>query len=600
MLFHLASWSLLSLFGALIGTAILAVFKSSVFCHVGDRVIAATWLGLLTMATSLLGLSVLVPLSPTVSFSLLTILTAVALSTESARRELMLWLSYLTGPVIFGLGILGISAGLNSTRMVEAYDTALYHYQFVNWLSKFGTVRGFALLQERFGTSSSWFALAAPFDFGLYQRRVAGLTGGLALFLCSLHLALAACRVLYHRSNRADWFLIGGYVLIIPICLTWTFEVSLSQDLPIWILTLLTGWLMLVVGDPKSGRTPVVGSDQGPVLPLLLAAGALTVKLSAAPMVLIAGIFYWFNSSTKWVSRLVLAMSAMMISIPMFVTNVIASGCPLYPNSFLCLNVPWGVGKEAAKQSAAGITEWARWGGPAPPGATTWNWILPWFSHLDKLLLISFCCLCLVGFAASREWRGNQPLLYVLGLTFVGTAFVSVSAPNPRFGAGYLALCPALFLTSIGPKLGAIQQSRLGDRVKPSHTVVYLLLTIAILELAQGSARERSLKHSMQAQFKAVRIPADHDFLNRIVVPPALANSSGDLTFRRNRRFDTPLVLELIVERYNGIEYRRPAIGDQCWGAAIPCLPHPLTGDVHLRDPNNGFRSGFTRSAVSP
>jgi hypothetical protein len=600
MLFHLTSWILLLVFGAVIGSAVLGVFKSSVFCHVGDRVIAATWLGLLTIAASLLGLSAFVPLSPTVSFSLVTILTAVSLSIQSVPRDLRLWLSYLTGPVIIALGILGISSGLNSTRMVEAYDTALYHYQFVHWLSQFGTVRGFALLQERFGTSSSWFALAAPFDFGPFQRRVGGLTGGLALFLCCLHLALAASRVLYNRANRADWFLIGGYLLIIPICLTWTFEVSLSQDLPIWILTFLTGWLMLVVGDPNVGRMQQRdGLGQDSVLPLLLAAGALTVKLSAAPMVLIAGIFYWLNCSTKWVRRLVLAGSAMMISIPMFATNVISSGCPLYPNSFLCLDVPWGVGKAAAKQSAAGITEWARWGGPAPPGANTWNWIVPWFSHLDKLLLISFCCLCLVGFAAARGWRGSQPSLYVLGLAFVGTAFVSVSAPNPRFGAGYLALCPALFLASIGAKLSAIQKWRFDDRVEPSQTRAYLLVTIAILMLVQGSARERSLRHSMQAQFNAA-IPADHNFLNRIVVPPALANSSGDLTFRRNRRFDTPLVLELSVERYNGIEYRRPLIGDQCWGAAIPCLPHSLTGDVHLRDPNDGFRSGFTRSAVSP
>jgi hypothetical protein len=605
MLFHLASWILLLAVGAVIGTAILFVFKCSlVFSHVGDRVIVATWLGLLTMAAALLALSVITPLTPSVSFGLLAILTAVALSMHSVRRDLRLLLSYLSRPVIFGLAILGMSAALNSTRTVEAYDTGLYHYQFVRWLSQYGTVRGFAVLEERFGFTSSWFALAAPFDFGPFQGRVAGLTGGVAIFLCFLHLALAACRVLYRRANRADWFLVGGYVLIIPICIAWAFEVSLSQDLPVWVLTVLTGWLMLVVGNRESDRKSDAVSDNRAILPLLVAAGALPIKLSAAPMVLVAGIFYWMNSSTKWVKRSVLAAGAMLISLPMFVANVISSACPLYPNSFFCLDVDWSVGKAAAQESAVGIKEWARWGGPTPPGATAWNWILPWFSHLDKLFLILLCCLCLGGFVAARGWRADQSSLYVLALALVGNVFVLVSAPNPRFGAGYLALCPALFLASVGTDLGALGQRWLPDpvRIKPSEALAYLLVTIAILVAVQGSVRELRLTRSIQRELKAVTIPADHSFLSRLAVPPALASSPGDLTYTRNRRFDTPSTLDLLSESYNGIDYRRPrvGVGGQCWGAAIPCLPHPLTGDVHLRDPNSGFSRGFIRLATAP
>lgn len=604
MLFLLASWILLSVFGAVIGTAILLVFKtSSVLCHIGDRVIVATWLGLLTMATALLALSLITPLTPPVSFGLLTVLTAIALSMRSVRHDLRMLYSYLSAPLIFGPGILCISAALNSTRTVEAYDTGLYHYQFVRWLSQYGTVRGFALLEERFGFTSSWFALAAPFDFGPFRSRIAGLTGGLAIFLCFLHLVLAAFRVLFLRADRAEWFLIGGYVLIIPICIAWVFEVSLSQDLPVWILTVLTGWLM-VVSHRDSDQIPEVVSCDGAILALLVAAGALTVKLSAAPIVLIAGIFYWLNSNTKWVKRSILAAGAMLISVPMFVVNVISSGCPLYPNSLFCLDVDWGVGKAAAHESAAGIKEWAQWGGPAPPGATAWNWILPWLSHLDKLLLIFLCCLCIAGFVVVRGWRVNQSFLYVLGLALVGNAFVLVTAPNPRFGAGYLALCPALFLASIGPHLEALGHRWLHEPVtiKPSNALAYLLVTIAILLTVQGSVRELKLKRRIQRELQAVRIPAYHDFVNRVAVPPALASSSGDLTYTRRRRYDTPSVLELLSERYNGIEYRRPrvGVGGQCWAAAIPCLPHPLTGDVHLRDPNSGFRRGFVRSAISP
>ena len=73
MLFHLACWIVLSALGAVIGDAILLIPKPSVFYHVGDRVIAATWLGLLAIASALLGLSVIVPLTPDIGLSLIHI-----------------------------------------------------------------------------------------------------------------------------------------------------------------------------------------------------------------------------------------------------------------------------------------------------------------------------------------------------------------------------------------------------------------------------------------------------------------------------------------------------------------------------------------------
>lgn len=596
MVFLLVSWIFLAVCGALIGSAIFSAFKIPPFPHLGDRAIAATWLGVLAEASVLLGLSVFLPLTPGVGLGAVGLMAAISLAIPAVRHELALWISALNGPVMFGAGLLLLSVGLNSTRIVEAYDTALYHYQFVRWLSEFGTVRGFALLQERFGTSSSWFALAAPFDFGPFQGRVAGLTGGLAILLCLLHFALALRRLLAHRANRTDWFLIGGYGLIVPICLAWTFEVSLSPDLPIWILTMLTGWLMMLAGVAGSAES----SGNALVLPLLFAAGSLTVKLSGAITVLIAGLFYWIYSGRRLFDRFVLAVAAVLIAVPVFLANVISSACPLYPNTFACLNVPWGVGKIAAKATAIDIRDWARWGGPAPMTATDWNWIVPWFLHADKLLLLLVCVFCLLGFAAARGWRGNQPSLYILALVLVGTGFVFLTAPNPRFAAGYLALCPALFLAKIGPDLETRLQWRGLNRINPDAALGYLLAVTAILLLAQGSVRERKLRHSMQSQFASVNIPADHEIAGRLLIPPAIASSSGDLVFTRNRRIDAPSILELTVERYNGIDYRHPLGGDQCWGAAIPCLPHPLEGDVHWRDQNLGLRGGFTRSAPAP
>ncbi len=601
MLFYLASWILLAMSGAVIGSAILAITKSSVFSHFGDRMITTTWLGLLTIGTTLLGLSVILPLSPTISFGLLAILTAVAVSTNAVRRDLRIPLQYLTSSVVLSLGILAVIAALNSTRLVEAYDTGLYYYQLIRWLSQYGTVPGLALIFRTLGYSSSWFALAAPFDFGPFQGRVAGLVGGLAILLCLLHFALAVSRIVQHRADRADWFLAGGYTLIFLVCFSWAFEVSLSPDLPVWILTLLIGWLMLFAGRPGLARDSGLRSGHSPILPLILALGATSIKRSAAPTVVIAGLFYWFNSTAKWNIRLVYGSIAALFALPMLVANVASSGCPLYPNSLLCLDVSWGVGKAGAQLVTADVASWARWGGSAPSGATAWNWMLPWISHLDKLLLISFCGVCLLGFVAARGWRAGKSSLYVLGLSLVGTAFVFVTAPNPRFGAGYLALYPALFLAAVGPHLAGSVRWRLvdPDRLKRSTTLAHLLLGLAVLVAAQGSVRELRLRRKIEG-LKNLETPTDSKFLSRLLLPPAVGKSPGDLVVIKNRRFDRLIALELTTERSNGIEYRRPLNTDQCWAAALPCVPTSLEGDVRLRYPDNGFRSGFTRSANFP
>jgi hypothetical protein len=208
MLFYLVCWILLATSGAAIGSAILSLTESSIFLHFGDRLITAIWLGLLTIATILLGLSTILPLSPAISFILIATLSAGAVSTAAARHDLGTALQFLTRPVALTLGLVAVVAAWDAAGFVEAYDTGLYHYQLTRWLSEYGTIPGLALIHHEFGLSSSWFALAAPFDFGLFRGRISGLLGGLAIFLSLVHFALAVSRILERRANKADWFLV--------------------------------------------------------------------------------------------------------------------------------------------------------------------------------------------------------------------------------------------------------------------------------------------------------------------------------------------------------------------------------------------------------
>ena len=596
MLFHLASWLVLVVSGAAVGCFILAITKSSAFTHFGDRMITATWLGLLVMASLLLGLSVLMPLKLGVGLGLMAILTAGCLSMKGVRRDFGKLRELLTAPAALGIGFLAVVTAFTSTRVVDAYDTGLYHYQLTKWLAQYGTIPGISLIHIVFGFSSSWFALAAPFDSGPFQGRTAALLGGLAILLCFLHFALALARIIQRRAERSDWFLMGGYTVVFGVCLAWEFEVSLSPDVPAWILHMLAGWLMVVTYQ----RGQRDSSDHSAILPLVLALGAGAIKLSAAPVVAVAVIFYWPNSPANWLTRIVASCVPGLFLIPKAATGVVGAGCPFFPSPVLCQKLPWAFSKEAARVASENIRDWARWSGPMPDWANNWNWMLPWIKHLDRLALVTLCALCLLGFLMARGWRMDKSLRYVAVLALFGTAFIFITAPNPRFGAGYLALYPALLMAAIGPWLRELFPLRLiqTNHLKTASTIAFAMMLVAVLVGLEAETRDIKLRREVRSS-GSVHMPSDSTVASRLLLPPVMARSEGDLIIIKNRRMDLLESLDLVNDNTNGFAYQHPREGDQCWGAALPCTPRTIDSDVVLRSPEMGVRAGFVRSPNS-
>lgn len=266
----------------------------------------------------------------------------------------------------------------------------------------------------------------------------------------------------------------------------------------------------------------------------------------------------------------------------------------------MCLDLPWGIGKAAVQLVANDIGNVARWGGPVPPGASTWSWIPTWIFQTDKLVLLPFCAACLVGFGIVRGWRRGRAYLWVLALSLAGTMFVFMTAPNPRFAVGYLAICPALFAAVIGPELGGKVQCNLVSQLRLARSIslASLLFGVGGLLALQVGVSELKVRRKID-EFKGLQTPRKSRPWNRLVLPPALPKSSGDLVVIKSRQVDRITWLKITNERSNGIEYLHPVGGTQCWAAALPCLPNSLEGDVRLRRPDNGLRSGFTRSSDS-
>jgi hypothetical protein len=166
MLAILCCWAVLLVGARVAGASILMLTSSGEnLDRREDLFFAQVWTGLFSLASLALAVSTFHRLSPTFSLCVLSAVLVLFLAPRVRRQA---------GQVMFSgmqratFALILLVAAWNATGPVELYDTGLYHYQMLRWLNQAGTVPGLALLHFRFGFSSSWFALAAAFDSGVF------------------------------------------------------------------------------------------------------------------------------------------------------------------------------------------------------------------------------------------------------------------------------------------------------------------------------------------------------------------------------------------------------------------------------------------------
>jgi hypothetical protein len=203
---------------------------------------------------------------------------------------------YLSPGLIIGFIALLVGISFVTTQVVTLYDTGGYHFGIIKWLSRYGAVPGLALIYYGFGYTSSWFALAATFNDWIFDGRIGALTGGFAFMMIVLHLCICLVRVITNHAKVEDWFVTVSLLLSLAVITRYEIYVSPSQDLPVIILTIVTAWTIIIIVKHSLQSLPknrLITLYNG-VVPLILSAGAVSMKLSAMPILLVSGIFYLF------------------------------------------------------------------------------------------------------------------------------------------------------------------------------------------------------------------------------------------------------------------------------------------------------------------
>ena len=335
-----------------------------------------------------------------------------------------------------------------STWTVIHPDTLGYHAQTIQWIEKYKAVPGLVHLHFRFGLQGLWFVDCALFNFSFTGK------GGIT-FLNSTVLLWFFIFIInrinfnFFKEGKKIYGLFWMALLVISM---WSYTqvrltaTSASAD---FIATIFI-WTILYLLLEKSDVAKKSDTNKW-FLVAFLSVVAVTIKLSAVPILLITGaaiIIFLKRREIKvfFYSILILAIGLF----PFIVRNIITSGYLAFPSTAIdVVNVDWKYSQELTAEEKKYITAYAK-----NPGIMTKDdidiavksslpeWIPVWWQHrstADKtiitLLVISF----LIALLSIRKIiRSGFTTAFILIALLAGIIFWFVNAPDPRFGFGQI------------------------------------------------------------------------------------------------------------------------------------------------------------------
>lgn len=549
-----------------------------------DRWIASIWLGISILAVSWLAISSILPLSPLACAGVAGFLVLLSLLSLRIRDEVASFKSRLSGKILFAGAILIVIAALLTARQVTWIESGFYHYGATRWLAEYGAVKGLVLLLPNFGIVSSWFALNAPFNASIINFQAGAIANGFIFWLVLLHFVICISHLYKGSARLSDRFALSFYTLFLLFSAfseqMQLIIVSLSPDLPIILFTGIVGWSILIAAESHPWELAIV--------PLLLAASAVTIKLSALPLLLITGLFYAFRTKFQIKPLLVGTGFASAMILPAILVGYQTSGCPLYPASLLCIDVPWSLSfKDIARfaDNTQNPAAWVTKGSSAPIGPLEvfWRWLNSKLLNvlMTFLGIISLLCAAYVLKAKapllsdsslpseatapnniSTRFRDDSGILWLVALGILGILFVAFKGPLIRFALGYLLVLPALSIAIysqnkpwVWQRLEPIWRLTFGRWQRLRAISLGFLATVLVLGWSYGGLSSSWL------------------------LPPQVASITS------------------IPKQVNDIKYIVPAKGP-CWASPLPCVSKDIGVRARLRQPNLGIGGGFVRAEI--
>ena len=490
----------------------------------------------------------------------------------AARGNIYIYLA------VFLLMAYGTSHGLMH------YDSDLYHAQAIHWIEEYGIVRGLGNLHVRLAYNSSAFPLSA-----LYSMRF---LGGQSYHVMSgfFSLLLAWQCVDIRNVFRRGHFVISDFARLVAIYYLFNvFDemVAPASDyfLSAIVFYVIIHWLDMYVRHERS-YVPYI-------LLALLGVYAITIKLSAAPMVLLSIIPIYKllheRNREKTKALLISIVLALVIVLPFLIRNVIISGWILYPVTMLDFfgfkwEIPKGVANfdaiqiktfgrgynDVASYMDVPLSEWVPHWFKSVTGINKIMVILDMFSIVVFLVYLIYFLAAVAGQKSSKIKLGNSKVFELSHRSMLNTAdFITISAtlvgclgfwffsaPLIRYGVVYVWLVPAVILG----RLVILGFNKLEEA--PKLIIMKVFTAILLLWLS----------------YKAIFLVVDDSGRYN----PVYLVKQQDYGEYETKEFEL-----------NGVKIYFPATGDQIGYYPFPAATHDLTGEVELLGSviEEGFKS---------
>jgi len=334
----------------------------------------------------------------------------------------------------------------------------------------------------------------------------------------------------------------------------------------------------------------------------VLAVGASTMKLFAVPAAVAAAMFYALAVTDDRGAAIaarraaVCAIVALVLMLPFFAANVVASGCPLYPSPIGCLPSSWSVGSDAAAAYAEYIRDVARWEiRRAFSESPALAWVGPWVTaHPVVFVLIGLSPLLAAILLLGPRRGGMRSALLI---AILGLVFAAWQAPAPRFLYAFAIIAPVLAVSF--PLASALQRGTASPIRRASSGPARAASAFMLASVVSGAAFAIASQKVNVVSAIAGKAPLMVFQRHVVAFPAAPAPPSRLYQWRVN---DVEVFTPVPRPVADTLSYVSTIDGDvgfeKCSTAPLPCTPYLPARNVGLRVPARGLARGFARHAL--
>jgi hypothetical protein len=446
-----------------------------------------------------------------------------------------------------------------ATRIPTNPDSGQYHAQAIRWIESFRVVPGLGNLLTRYAFNSNWFVTNAVFSLAFLGGQSFHLVPSV-LFLVGLAYTLLGLSALLKKDfsliNIFRSLLLPVFFILIPS------EVSSpGTDLPITIMTWIAIGEAIGMLEVRSENSRLITS-----ILWIISVFCFTVKLSSVILVMGALVLLLVQKGEHKTRYLLWNLVFASITlVPWLIRNVIISGYLIYPFPMIDLfRLDWKIPLVNAYSDMHAIQNTAKsidGNIPLSGAVSFFAWVPNWWRELtlvQHFILISVAItpaiLFILWFFKSKfklPGMGYSNFL-IMGFIYLGTFAWFITAPDLRFGYGFIMA--AFILACASVMLILVRFSSFLGRIIPAFLLVIFSLYIGYVLVR--SVEYRTLKERLV-------LPADYPHL-----------PSQPCRIRK------AMVLTPAPEAYS-----------ECWYKPFPCTPHCEKG-IEMRGESlqDGYR----------